>query len=120
MGVDIAIDLTGLTQYGRPGIFAYRAAPIQLSYVGYLGTMGASYYDYLIADRAIINKNDLDNFCEKIIFLPSYQVNDSKRLISPTIFTKKEFGIPDENFVFCCFKEFGRRFLGGGYGMRCC
>ena len=105
MEIDIAIDLSGLTGNERTGIFAYRAAPVQLSYLGYLGTMGAEYYDYLIADKTTIPTEHHQYFKEKIVYLPSYQVNDSKRLISDKVFEKTEFNLPLNAFVFCCFNN---------------
>jgi protein O-GlcNAc transferase len=103
--IDIAVDLGGHTRGGRTGIFSYRAAPIQTSYIGYLGTMGAEYYDYLLADKTTIT-DELQKFCsEKIVYLPSYQVNDRKRTISEKKFTKKELGLPETGFVFCCFNN---------------
>lgn len=105
MKIDIAIDLAGITQNSRPSIFAYRAAPIQISYIGYLGTMAAPYYDYIIADEVIIPEECRDAYSEKIIYLPSYQANDPKREISSRAFTREEFGIPVEAFVYCCFNN---------------
>ena len=105
LGIDIAVDLTGHTYDGRPGIFSYRSAPIQLSYIGYLGTMGAEYYDYLIADETIIPVESQKYYTEKILYLPSYQVNDSKREISDRVVTRAEFGLPASGFVFCCFNQ---------------
>ena len=102
LGIDIAVDLAGFTAHGRTKIFALRAAPIQLSYIGFLGTMGASYMDYLIADAMIIPPASQGNYSEKIIYLPSYQVN-SKREISERQFTREELGLPPQGFVFCCF-----------------
>jgi predicted O-linked N-acetylglucosamine transferase (SPINDLY family) len=54
IGIDIAVDLGGFTGLSRPGIFSYRAAPIQVNYLGYPGTMGAKYIDYIIADPTLI------------------------------------------------------------------
>ena len=105
LGIDIAIDLTGLTQHSRVGIFSYRAAPIQLSYIGYLGTMGADYYDYLIADKKIIPLESQQYYKEKIVYLPSYQVNDSKREIADNTFTRVELNLSENRFVFCCFNS---------------
>jgi predicted O-linked N-acetylglucosamine transferase (SPINDLY family) len=105
MEIDIAIDLSGLTGNERTGIFAYRAAPVQLSYLGYLGTMGAEYYDYLIADKTTIPTEHRQYFVEKIVYLPSYQVNDSMRLISDKVFEKTELNLPLNAFVFCCFNN---------------
>ena len=103
--IDIAIDLGGFTAHCRTGIFALRAAPIQASYIGYLGTMGASYIDYLIADPTIIPEKSRQHYCEKIAYLPSYQVNDTTRRIADKIFTREELGLPEKGFVFCCFNN---------------
>ncbi len=103
--IDIAIDLGGHTLGARPTIFYYRAAPIQISYVGYLGTMGAECFDYLIADKTIIPPESQVYYSEKIIYLPSYQVNDRKRKISNKVFTREELGLPQSGFVFACFNN---------------
>ena len=103
LGVDIAIDLGGHTQDCRTGIFSFRAAPIQLSYIGYLGTMGANYYDYLIADQTLIPKEFLPFYSEKIAYLPSYQVNDSKQEIPHVSLSRQELNLPSSGFVYCCF-----------------
>jgi len=106
IGIDIAVDLSGLTGDARvPGIFSYRAAPIQLSYIGYLGTMGAEYYDYLIADKTIIPPKNQQYYSEKIVYLPNFQVNDSKREIASKRFTRAELNLPENGFVFCCFNN---------------
>ena len=104
MEIDIAVDLLGFTTYNRTGIFALRAAPIQVNYLGYPGTMGAEYIDYIIADQNAIPEDDKHHFCEKIAYLPnSYQVNDTKRSVSDKAFTRAELGLPPTGFVFCCF-----------------
>jgi predicted O-linked N-acetylglucosamine transferase (SPINDLY family) len=106
LGIDIAIDLKGVTQDYRLSIFSYRAAPIQVSYLGYPGTLGADYIDYLIADKTLIPPQSQQHYSEKIVYLPnSYQVNDRHRVIAPTQFTKKELGLPEDAFVFCCFNN---------------
>lgn len=101
--IDIAVDLGGFTQGARPRIFAMRAAPLQLSYLGYLGTMSVEYMDYLIADATIVPPASRKHYCEKIVYLPSYQANDSSRPIAPKRFTREELGLPPAGFVFCCF-----------------
>ena len=101
--IDIAIDLGGFTHESRTDIFAMSAAPIQLSYIGYLGTMGADYYDYLIADPVMIPKESQKYYAEKIVYLPSFQVNDSTDLPPEITLTRKDVGLPEEGFVFCCF-----------------
>ena len=104
--VDIAVDLTGFTQDARTGIFAHRAAPIQVNYLGYPGTMGVDYIDYIIADKTLISPDLQSCYSEKVVCLPnSYQVNDRKRLISDRQFTRQELGLPENGFVFCCFNN---------------
>jgi predicted O-linked N-acetylglucosamine transferase (SPINDLY family) len=80
-------------------------APIQLSYIGYLGTLGANYYDYLIADKIMIPKKNQKYFTEKILYLPCFQVNDSTELLPEINLTRKDLHLPDEGFVFCCFNN---------------
>jgi predicted O-linked N-acetylglucosamine transferase (SPINDLY family) len=104
--IDIAIDLKGFTEGARTGIFALRPAPVQVNYLGYPGTMGAEYIDYLIADTIIIPEEYKRYYSEKIIYLPnSYQVNDSSRKISEKTFTRQELGLPEDGFVFCSFNN---------------
>ena len=104
--IDLAIDLKGFTREGRPGIFAHRAAPIQVSYLGYPGTMAAPYIDYLIADPTVIPESAQHHYSEKIVYLPdTYQVNDSRRAISATPSTRAAEGLPEGAFVFCCFNN---------------
>jgi predicted O-linked N-acetylglucosamine transferase (SPINDLY family) len=106
LGVDIAVDLKGYTKDSRPGIFACRAAPIQVNYLGYPGTMAASYMDYIIADRVLIPEESQAYYAEKVVYLPdSYQVNDARRQISSTEFTRGELGLPAAGFVFACFNN---------------
>ena len=103
--IDIAVDLGGFTRGSRPKIFALRAAPLQVSYLGYLGTMSAGYMDYLIADDTIIPATHRPYYAEKIVYLPSYQVNDSKRPIAQKRFSREELGLPPAGFVFCCLNS---------------
>ena len=104
--VDIAIDLAGLTQYSRTGIFSYRAAPIQVNWLGYAGTIGADFIDYIVADKTIIPESHHQFYTEKVMYLPdTYMVDDSKRIPSSRVFIRKECGLPDNAFVFCCFNN---------------
>jgi protein O-GlcNAc transferase len=103
--IDIAVDLGGLTAGARTNIFAMIVAPIQLSYIGFLGTMGTSYYSYLLADHVIIPEETQQFYSEKIAYLPSYQVNDSKELSPEIYLTRKDIGLPEDGFVFCCFNN---------------
>lgn len=104
--IDIAIDLNGFTSHSRTPIFSYRAAPIQINYLGFPSTMGAEYIDYVIADHTLISTTSKKYFTEKIIYLPnSYQPNDRKRSVSEKRFTRAELGLPESAFVFCCFNN---------------
>jgi predicted O-linked N-acetylglucosamine transferase (SPINDLY family) len=104
--VDIAIDLKGYTQEARPEILSPRPAPIQVSYLGYPGTMGAPFIDYFIADKVVAPFDLQPYFAEKIVHLPdSYQVNDSHRKIAPMAPTRQEAGLPAQGFVFCSFNN---------------
>jgi protein O-GlcNAc transferase len=104
--IDILIDLKGFTRDARTGILARRPAPIQVNYLGYPGTMGASYIDYIIADHTVIPNEDRKFYTEKVVVLPNtYQVNDRNRVISDTAFSRLDFGLPSEGFVFCCFNN---------------
>jgi predicted O-linked N-acetylglucosamine transferase (SPINDLY family) len=104
--IDIAVDLGGFTGNSRTGIFALRAAPIQANYLGYPGTMGAEYMDYLVGDRTILPETHQRHYTERIVYLPdSYLPNDSTRTIADTVFTRKELELPPTGFVFCCFNN---------------
>ncbi len=106
MGIDIAVDLKGFTQDGRAGIFAERAAPIQVNYLGFPGSMGAPYIDYLIADHVVI-PDDLRRFyTEAVVRLPHcYQANDNQRPISNDIPTRQSQGLPEQGRVLCSFNN---------------
>jgi predicted O-linked N-acetylglucosamine transferase (SPINDLY family) len=104
--VDIAVDLTGYTEESRSGIFAYRPAPIQVNYLGYPGTMGTPFIDYIIADETVAPFEQQQFYAEKIAHLPDcFQVNDSKRKIAEGAPTRREMGLPEHAFVFCCFNN---------------
>jgi len=99
--LDIAVDLSGLTKGCRPGLFAAGVAPVQINYLGYPGTMGASYIDYIIADSTLIPEKSRMFYSEKVIYLPhSYQANDRKRQIADKQFSRQELGLPESGFVF--------------------
>jgi predicted O-linked N-acetylglucosamine transferase (SPINDLY family) len=109
-GIDIAVDLMGFTLNSRTGIFAERAAPVQVNYLGYPGTMGADYIDYLIADLTVVSAVQAQHYHEKIAYLPhTFQVNDSTRKIADQTGDKipgrAALGLPDKGFVFCNFNS---------------
>ena len=105
-GIDIAVDLKGFTGQSRARIFAHRAAPVQVNYLGYPGTMAADYMDYLVADPVLIPPAHQTAYAEKIIYMPhSYQVNDGARRIAQNCPDRAELGLPETGFVFCCFNN---------------
>jgi protein O-GlcNAc transferase len=106
LNIDIAIDLGGYTQNSRTKIFSYRAAPIQINFLGYPGTMGADYMDYIIADKQTIPKQNFKFYSEKVIWMPnSFITYDSRRKPSTRIIKRSEYGLPEEKFIYCCFNN---------------
>jgi protein O-GlcNAc transferase len=104
--IDIAVDLSGFTRNNRLGIFARRPAPIQVNYLGYASTMGADYFDYIIADSTVIPAGDFPFYSEKVIWLPdSFMANDDARVIAARTPPRGELQLPEEAFVFCCFNQ---------------
>lgn len=102
--IDIAIDLKGFTQDSRTGIFSERAAPIQINYLGYPGTMGADFIDYIVADHMVIPEDHRAFFTEKVAYLPEcYQPNNQSRQTAQKRFSRSDFGLPERGFVFCSF-----------------
>jgi predicted O-linked N-acetylglucosamine transferase (SPINDLY family) len=103
MELDIAVDLGGYTRGSRPGIFAACAAPIQVGFLGYPGTLGAPFMDYLVADRTLVPPDQRGHYSEKILHLPSYQPNDATRRIAGGSLDRESHGLPAAAFVYCCF-----------------
>jgi protein O-GlcNAc transferase len=104
--LDIAIDLSGHTEGNRLDLFAKRLAPIQASYLGYAGTSGSSFIDYLIADKTVCPPESLPHYSEKLVWLPQcFMPHDNAQPISDRAFTRAEFGLPESGFVFCCFNN---------------
>jgi len=104
--IDILVNLNGYFGEARQTIFAHHVAPIQVNYLGFPGTLGIDYMDYLIADSIVIPPESRQFYKEKIIYLPNcYQANDSKRIISDRKFSRSECGLPEEGVVFCCFNN---------------
>lgn len=104
--IDIAIDLNGFSEHCRTRIFALRAAPIQINFLGYPGTMGAPFMDYLIADGTVVPRAQQADYAEKIVYLPgSFLPFDSNYKIADRTFSREELGLPIAGFVFCCFNN---------------
>ena len=103
---DVVIDLMGYTKHCRPKVLSYRPAPIAVAYLGYPGTMGTSFIDYIVADKIVLPFSQQPFYTEKIVHLPdSYLVNDSQRRIAAETPARGAAGLPEEGFVFCCFNN---------------
>jgi predicted O-linked N-acetylglucosamine transferase (SPINDLY family) len=104
--IDIAVDLNGFTDGSRPNVFARKAVPVQVNYLGYAGTLGREDYDYIVADRFVIPEESQTHYSEKVVCLPdTYMVNDAGRRISERALSRAEAGLPEQGFVFCCFNN---------------
>jgi predicted O-linked N-acetylglucosamine transferase (SPINDLY family) len=102
--IDIAIDLNGWTEGYRSGVFAERAAPVQVGYLGYLGSMGTNAFDYILADDVLVPASQRPFYTEAVACLPCYQVND--RLdAAPQAAGRTDLGLPEDGFVFCSFNQ---------------
>ena len=104
--VDIAIDLAGYTYSNRYQIFNHRCAPLQVSYLGFAGSTGLNNMDYLIADKTVIPDSCRKFYSEKIIYMPNtFMPGDDTQKISEKNFKRKDFGIPDNAVIYCCFNK---------------
>ena len=105
-GIDILVNLNGYFGLARSGVFSMRPAPVQVNYLGFPGTIGASYIDYLIADATVIPQAQRQHYVEQVVTLPhSYQPNDSTRTVAATPATRAQAGLPEDSFVFCCLNN---------------
>ncbi len=106
INLDFAIDMNCHTEGGRIEIFQNKLAPIQINFLGYPGTSGNKFFDYILADKILITENDRKYYSEKIIFMPdTYQPNSFSSSQSLSNQIKKDLLIPKEKFVFCCFNN---------------
>ncbi len=104
--IDIAVDLMGFTKNNRLGVFARRPAPVQVNYLGYIGTMGADFIDYVIADEIALPFDQQPYFAEKIVHLPGcFLVTDDRQGIASHMPSREEVGLPPDGFVFCSFNN---------------
>ncbi len=104
-GIDVLVDLKGYTLNARTEVLAFRPAPTQVNYLGYPGTMGAPFIDYIVTDQVVTPPSMADDYKEKFAYLPdSYQPNDDTRPIGPPP-PRAQCGLPDDAFVFCCFNN---------------
>jgi predicted O-linked N-acetylglucosamine transferase (SPINDLY family) len=106
MEIDIAIDLSGHTEGTRLDVLSHRPAPVQMTYLGFPGTLGLPFIDYLIADPRIIPPELQQHYAEKILYLPHcYLPRDTSVVPSPITPKRSDFGLPEEGFVFCSFNH---------------
>lgn len=106
LSVDIAVDLQGFNQHNRMEIFSYHAVPVQVLYLGWPGTSGAPFYDYVLADPIVLPKENFEHFSEMPVWLPHcYQPNDNKRKVALETPSRTGCGLPEEGFIFCCFNN---------------
>jgi predicted O-linked N-acetylglucosamine transferase (SPINDLY family) len=105
LDIDIAVDLAGHTGEAATGVFALRAAPIQINYLGYPSSMGADYMDYMMVDHVTVPDDQRSHYREKLVFLPFFQANDHRRLEPAKKFSRQVLGLPPDAFVFCCFNH---------------
>jgi len=101
--IHILVDLNGYSMGAHPRILAMRPAPVQVNYLGYIGTMGADFIDYIIVDDFSVPYNLQPYFTEKLVHLPCYMANDKRRTISHETPSRNDVGLPEQGFVFCCF-----------------
>lgn len=105
-GIDVLVNLNGYFGLQRNGVFSLRAAPVQVNYLGFPGTVGASYLDYLVADATVVPPEDHAHYAERIVTLPGcYQPNDRTRVVATEPATRHDAGLPHDAFVFCCMNN---------------
>jgi predicted O-linked N-acetylglucosamine transferase (SPINDLY family) len=105
-GIDVLVDLNGNTDNGRMGIAARRPAPVQVNWLGFPGTLGAPFYDYLVADRHVIPTGAERWYSEQVIRLPDcYQCNDRQRVRPVDAPGRTALGLPEDAVVLCCFNQ---------------
>ncbi len=104
--VDIAVDLMGFTHGLRTSVFAHRSAPVQVNYLGYPGTLGAAYFDYILADEFVIPPDSRNNYAERVVYLPdTFQANDNRKAHPTDTPSRRVFSLPESGIVFCCFNN---------------
>ena len=102
-GLDILVDVNGHTRFARTAVFARRPAPIQVNWLGYPGTMGSPFHQYVIADDWIIPPGSEIYYSEQVLRLACYQPNDPGRVVAPERPSRAACGLPEDAFVYCCF-----------------
>lgn len=106
LGIEVLVDLKGHTYHTPLSVLAWRPAPVQVHYLGYPGSLGAEFVDYLIVDRQLVPDAERPHYHEALVYLPgSYQINDRRKAIATDASARSEHGLPDGSFVYCCFNS---------------
>jgi len=107
IGIDIAVDLMCYTgNYNKFGIFTKRCAPLQVNFLGYPGTSGSNFIDYIIVDGKIVDEANKEYFSEKLLVLPdAYQPNEEEKKVTQKTISKSDYGLPEDKFIFACFNS---------------
>jgi len=106
-GIDVLVDLGGMTTHTRPGLFAFRPAPVQASYLGFPGTMGAGYIQYRISDRIATPAEQRAYWAENLVMLPdTFYIYDNSEPLAALALTRAEYGLPESATVFCAFHNY--------------
>ena len=103
--IDIAVDMNGCTSGSRPAVFLNQAAPTQVNYLGYPGTMGTLLMDYIIADEVVIPADSRKYYTEKVAYMDCFMPHDDQLKVADKIFSRQELGLPEDGFVFCGFNN---------------
>jgi predicted O-linked N-acetylglucosamine transferase (SPINDLY family) len=105
-GIDMLVDLNGYTTHAKSEIFALKPAPVQLSWLGYLGTLGADWYDYVLTDRFVSPPSTQAYFSERFLYLPDcYCPSDTRREVAAQPASRSQCALPERGVVFCCFNN---------------
>jgi len=102
-GIDILVDVNGYTKFARTKLFSLKPAPVIVNWLGFPGSMGSAYHNYIIADDYIIPESSEIYYAEKVKRLPCYQANDRKRLVSDRKFSRQDMGLPEDAVIYSCF-----------------
>jgi protein O-GlcNAc transferase len=105
LGADVVIDLAGHTIGARPGVFARRAAPVQINYLGFPGSTGHSFMDYIVADEIVIPQREEHLYSERVLRMPHCYLPFDDDRPEPGNCSRLEAGLPPEGFVFCAFNN---------------
>ena len=102
--LDVAVDLSGYTIHNKSHLFEYDISKIKVNYLGFPGSMGSKKYDYIISDKNIIQKDDIENYTEKVLFMPEIYQPFTPQIFNMNI-RRSEFDLPEDKFILGCFSR---------------